>query len=100
MDVGVLLHVGLLVEALAAVGAGVRARVGVDQHVRGQGGRPLEPLPTLPALEAPLLRLGRTASVVVAAVAVVVVAAAAAAVVAAVVVVAVAVAAMKIRERG
>ena len=96
MDVGVLLHVGLLVEALAAVGARVRARVGVDEHVCGQRGRPLEPLPTLPALEAPLLRLRRTASVVVAAVAVV----AAAAAVAAAVVVAVAVAAMKIRERG
>ena len=90
-----LLHVGLLVEALAAVGARVGARVGVDQHVRGQRGRPLEPLPTFPALETPLLRLRRTTSVVVAAVAVV---AAAAAVAAAVV--AVAVAAMKIRERG
>ena len=52
MDVGVLLHVGLLVEALAAVGARVRARVGVDEQVRGQRGRPLEALQALRALEA------------------------------------------------
>lgn len=33
--VGVFLHVGLLVESFAAVGAGVGAGVAVDQQVRG-----------------------------------------------------------------
>ena len=36
MDVGVLLHVALLVEAFAAVLAGVWASVGVDEEMRGQ----------------------------------------------------------------
>ena len=53
--VGVFLHVGLLVESFAAVGAGIGAGVAVDQQVRGQGGGPLEALPTLLALKAPLL---------------------------------------------
>lgn len=53
--VGVFLHVGLLVEPLAAVGAGVWAGVTVDQEVRREGGGALEALPTLLALKAPLL---------------------------------------------
>lgn len=37
MDIGVLLHVGLLVEALVAVGARVGPRVRVDEQVGRQG---------------------------------------------------------------
>ena len=55
MDVGVLFHVRLLVEALAAELAGVGPRVRVDEQVRGQGGRALEGLAAHPALEAALL---------------------------------------------
>lgn len=51
MYVGMLLHVGLLVEPLAAVLAGVGPRVRVDQEVSGQRARPLEALPALLALE-------------------------------------------------
>ncbi|KAJ4449542.1 hypothetical protein ANN_00943 [Periplaneta americana] len=47
----VLLHVGLLVEALAAELAGVRSRVRVDEQVRGQRGRALERLAALLALQ-------------------------------------------------
>lgn len=50
MYVGMLLHVGLLVEPLAAVLAGVGPRVRVDQEVSGQRARPLEALPALLAL--------------------------------------------------
>ena len=50
MDVGVLLHVGLLVEALATELARVGPRVRVDEQVRGQSGRPLEGFPALLAL--------------------------------------------------
>ena len=38
VDIGVLLHVRLLVEALAAELAGVGPRVRVDEQVCGQGG--------------------------------------------------------------
>jgi hypothetical protein len=51
VDVGVFLHVGLLVEALATELAWVRSRVRVDQQVCGESGRPLERLPALLALE-------------------------------------------------
>lgn len=51
VDVGVLLHVGLLMEALATELAWVRSRVRVDQQVCGECGRPLERLPALLALE-------------------------------------------------
>jgi len=44
MYVGVFLHVGLLVEALAAERARERPDVAVDQQVRAQRRRPLEPL--------------------------------------------------------
>ena len=54
MNVGVLLHVGLLVEALAAELARVRTRVGVDEQMCGQRGRALEALATLATLEAAL----------------------------------------------
>lgn len=55
VNVGVLLHVRLLVEALAAELAGVRPRVRVDEQVGGQRGRALEGLAAHPALEAALL---------------------------------------------
>ena len=51
VDVGVLLHVRLLVEALATELARIRSRVRVDQQVCGESGRPLERLPALLALE-------------------------------------------------
>jgi len=51
VDVGVLLHVALLVEPLAAVVAGVRPRVAVDEQVGGQGAGALEALSALLALE-------------------------------------------------
>jgi hypothetical protein len=51
VDVGVLLHVGLLVEALATELARVGSRVRVDQQVRGESGRTLEGLAALFALE-------------------------------------------------
>ncbi len=52
---GVFLHVGLLVEPLAAVLAGVRPRVRVDEQVCGQSGRALEHLSTHLAAKATLL---------------------------------------------
>jgi hypothetical protein len=55
MDIGMLLHVRLLVEAFPAVLAGVGPRVTVDEEVRGEGGRALERLPALLALERALL---------------------------------------------
>lgn len=57
VDEGVFLHVGLLVESLAAVLAGVRPRVRVDQQVCGQSGRPLEAFPTDFTAENPLLSI-------------------------------------------
>ena len=56
VDEGVLLHVGFLMEALPAVLARVRARVRVDEQVRGQRGRALEAFPADLTVEAPLLR--------------------------------------------
>lgn len=55
VDVGVLLHVRLLVEALAAELAGVGPRVRVDEQVGGQSGRTLEGFAAHLALEAALL---------------------------------------------
>ena len=54
MDVGVLLHVGFLVESFTAELARVGPRVGVNQQVRGQGRRPLEALSALTTFETPL----------------------------------------------
>lgn len=51
VDVGVLLHVALLVEPLAAVVAGIRPRVAVDEQVGGQGAGALKALAALLALE-------------------------------------------------
>lgn len=50
MYVGVFLHVRLLMESLAAVLAGVRPRVRVDQQVRRERAGPLKALATLLAL--------------------------------------------------
>lgn len=52
MNVRVFLHVRLLVEPLAAVLAGVRPRVRVDEQVRGQSGGALEGFPAHLALKA------------------------------------------------
>ena len=49
--VGVLLHVGLLVEPLSAVLARIGPSVGVDEEVRGERGAPLEGLAALLARE-------------------------------------------------
>lgn len=49
--VGVFLHIGLLVEALPAVLAGVGPGVRVDQQVRGQRARPLEAFAALLTLQ-------------------------------------------------
>lgn len=57
VDERVFLHVGFLVESLAAVLAGVRPRVRVDQQVSGQSGRPLEAFPADFAAENPLLSI-------------------------------------------
>jgi len=54
VDVGVLLHVGLLVEPFAAELARVRARVGVDEQVRRQRRGALEALAALATFEAAL----------------------------------------------
>jgi len=54
MDVGVFLHVGLLVEPFSAELARVRPRVGVDEQVRWQGRRSLEALAALTTFEASL----------------------------------------------
>lgn len=51
MNVSVLLHVGLLMKALAAVLARVGSRVRVDQQVCGEGGAPLKALAALLALQ-------------------------------------------------
>ena len=60
MDVRVLLHVGLLMETLAAVHAGVRSRIGMDEQVRGQCRRALEAFAARFTLEAALLRVRRS----------------------------------------
>lgn len=49
--VGVLLHVALLVESLAAVAAGIRPRVAVYEQMRGEGAGALEALAALFALK-------------------------------------------------
>lgn len=46
-----LLHIRFLVEALAAILAGVRSRVGMDQQVRREGTRPFERFAALLTLE-------------------------------------------------
>ena len=51
VDVGVFLHVALLVEPLPAVGAGIGSRVTVYEEVRGQGAGSLEGLSALLALK-------------------------------------------------
>ena len=51
VDVGVLLHVALLVEPLPAVGAGIGSRVTVYEEVRGQGAGSLKGLSALLALK-------------------------------------------------
>lgn len=51
VDVGVFLHVRLLVEALATVGAGEWTGVGVDEKMGGEGGGALEALAALRAHE-------------------------------------------------
>lgn len=50
MNVGVLLHVGLLMESLAAILAGIRSRVAVDEQMRGEGRGALERFAALFAL--------------------------------------------------
>lgn len=50
MDVGVFLHVRLLMEPFTAVLAGIRPGVAVDQQVRWQRAGPLERFPALFAL--------------------------------------------------
>ena len=54
MRIGVLLHVGLLVERLAAVGAVERTYVGVDQQVRAERRRATESLAARPARVRPV----------------------------------------------
>lgn len=56
MNEGVLLHVRLLVEALATVLARIGPGVGVDEQVGGKGGRTLEDFATLCAVECPFLQ--------------------------------------------
>lgn len=51
------LHVGFLVESLAAVLAGIRPRVRMDQQVRGQSGRPLKTFSADLTAENPLLSI-------------------------------------------
>ena len=46
MNVGVLLHVGFLVEPFAAVMTRERSRVTVNEQMRRQRGRPLHNIPT------------------------------------------------------
>lgn len=56
VDECVLLHVGLLVEPLPAVLAGVWPSVGVDEQVRRQSGRPLETFTAYFAVETSFLK--------------------------------------------
>lgn len=51
MDVGVLLHITLLMESLAAVAAGIRPRVAVDEQMGGEGAGALEAFAALFAFE-------------------------------------------------
>lgn len=50
MNVRVLLHVGLLMEALAAISAWIGTRIAVNQQMRGQCAGTLEGLAALLAL--------------------------------------------------
>lgn len=59
VNIGVLLHVGLLVKPLVAVGTRIGPRVRVDQQVRRERRRSLEGLAALPAQKA--ARPGRLA---------------------------------------
>lgn len=59
MDIGVLLHVTLLVESFTAVLTGIRSGIGVDQQMRGEGGRALECLTALFTVKASLLSMNR-----------------------------------------
>ena len=60
MNVCVLLHVGFLMETLAAVHARVRSRVGMDEQVRGQCRRALEAFAAGFTLKAAFLRVRRS----------------------------------------
>ena len=51
VDIGMLLHIRFLVEALAAVLTRVRSGVGMDQQVRREGTRPFERFAALLTLE-------------------------------------------------
>lgn len=51
MYVGVLLHVGLLMESLAAILAGIRSGIAVDEQMRGECRGALERLAALFALQ-------------------------------------------------
>lgn len=51
MNVRVLLHVGLLMESLAAILAGIRSRIAVDEQMRGEGRGALERFAALFALQ-------------------------------------------------
>lgn len=51
MYIGVLLHVGLLMESLAAILAGIRSGIAVDEQMRGEGRGALERLAALFALQ-------------------------------------------------
>lgn len=51
MNVRVLLHVGLLMESLATVLAGIRSRIAVDEQMRGEGRGTLERFAALFALQ-------------------------------------------------
>ena len=57
MYVGVLLHVGLLVESLSTEGAGVGPGVRVNEQVCRQGAAPLESFATLRTLKQELIYL-------------------------------------------
>jgi hypothetical protein len=64
VDVRVLLHVGLLVESLAAMRAWVWSGVAVDEEVGGEGGGALEALRAQPALEGTFLAMSTHAVLV------------------------------------
>ena len=57
MNVRVLLHVGLLMETLATMLTGERARIGMDEKVCGERGRAFERFATDLALKASFLRV-------------------------------------------
>lgn len=51
MNVGVLLHIALLMESLSTVFAWIWSRIGVDQQMRGECAAPLECLAALTTCE-------------------------------------------------